>query len=239
MGCRIPLCSVYYIDMNELIALQVPFLQEELLPISSFISYCKDNGVDTDQEELEYFAREELLLPAVRVISGTVEYKKIFASFNEKDEWRHIFADDLSKFKVKALDPKRYFGVGSLHYGSQDWMEWYTEHDMIRYPSKEGYIPWSTFEVNRDDTEASIFGNDRERYINASELMYSKHQIFPLKDVKTYRTLMVRNAALFRTPNNGQRRGRKSVKCLQRAGRTSRSGRIQSHGTTSCTYWWK
>ena len=44
-----------------------PYRQEDLLSISSFISYCKDRGVDTSREQLEYYDRYNLLIPIAHV----------------------------------------------------------------------------------------------------------------------------------------------------------------------------
>ncbi len=194
--------------------LQTPFLQPDLLTVSSFTSYCRDNGILTDERELEYFDKERLLIPAARVLMGVVEYKRIYADFDGTKEWRYVFADDLDKFEVKKLDPKTYYDQGALvqsmpglgnvrgfHFGNDGWMDWYSERNMVTYPAKEGYLPWSKLR-NPDAPSGQMFGDDPKLYEEVSQLMYAKHQIYLLKLIQNRRTIKVKNEGLFRTPES-------------------------------------
>lgn len=190
--------------------LQTPFLQPDLLTLSSFITYCRDNNVLTDKEELEYYDQERLLVPAVRVLRGIVKFRKIYAEFNGQMEWRYVSPDDLDKFQYKKLDPKTYYDQGAIiksvpglrgkvkgfHYGNDGWLDWYLERDMVVYPATEGYKSWKTF------SGGPSFSADPKPFENVSELMYAKHQIYPLKYIKNRRTMSIKNKGLFRTPES-------------------------------------
>lgn len=221
--------------MSQLNRLQTPFLQPDLVTVSSFISYCRDNSVLTDKAELEYFDKEQLLVPAVRVLMGVVRYRHILADFDGREEWRFVYLEDLGKFKYKKLDPKTYYGRGALvqsvpglgevrgfHFGNDGWMDWYANHKMVRYPSNDGYIPWKRFQ--EPYKEGKPFGSNPKLYEEVSELMYAKHQIYPLKFIKNRRTLKVVNQGLFRTPEAWSKAGNMITKIYSEG---ESNGRLQ------------
>jgi hypothetical protein len=196
--------------------LQTPFLQPDLLTLSSFISYCRDNSVLTDKKELEYFDQERLLVPAARVLRGVVKYRSIYQLFDgaTEKEWRYVYVDDLKKFKYEKLDPKTYYDQGAImqsapgiglmrgfHFGNDGWLDWYLERDMVVYPAKEGYKPWKKF------SGGPSWSTNKKLFDDVSELMYAKHQIYPLQFIKNRRTLKVVNQGLFRTPEAWSKAG--------------------------------
>ena len=196
--------------------LQTPFLQPDLLTLGSFISYCRDNNVLTDKDELEYFDQERLLVPAARVLRGVVKYRSIYQLFEggTEKEWRYVYVEDLKKFKYEKLDPKVYYDQGAIvqsvpgigpirgfHFGNDGWLDWYLERDMVVYPTIEGYKPWKRF------SGGPSFSTDKKAFDDVSELMYAKHQIYPLQFLKNRRTLKVVNQGLFRTPEAWSKAG--------------------------------
>lgn len=196
--------------------LQTPFLQPDLLTLSSFISYCRDNNVLTDKSELEYFDQERLLVPAARVLRGIVKYRSIYQLFEggTEREWRYVYVEDLKKFKYEKLDPKIYYDQGAIvqsvpgigpirgfHFGNDGWLDWYLERDMVVYPATEGYKPWKRF------SGGGSFSTNKKAFDNVSELMYAKHQIYPLQFIKNRRTLKVVNQGLFKTPEAWSKAG--------------------------------
>ena len=94
--------------------LQTPFLQPDLLPVADFIRYCRENGVDTDEEELEYFDKESLLVPALRVQLGRVEFKSVYARFEGKKQWRKVAVEDIKQVNAEKIGVKTYYDQGAL-----------------------------------------------------------------------------------------------------------------------------
>lgn len=197
-------------NINQQNPLQTPFLQPDLLTLSSFISYCKDNGLKTDQDELEYYDKERLLVPAVRVLVGTVEFRKIYADFDKTGNkvWKYVWSHKLSEFDYEKLDPEYYYDRNALwlsapqkagksrgfQFGNDGWLDWYLEQSMVVYPAEEDYLPWKLFRGGRS------WSKDVSEFEHASELMYAKHQIYTLKIVQQSRTLTIKNQGLFKTP---------------------------------------
>ena len=197
--------------------LETAYLQPDLLPADSFVSYCRDNGFDTDLEELEYFDKQSLFIPTLRVRVGVVKYKRIFADFDGNKEWRHVYEDDLDKFAYEKIDPKTYYDRGALirsmpgiagkvrgfHYGDEGWLDWYSERDMVTHPATDGYIPWKKFEGGQS------FSLDPKPFEEVGYLLYAKHQMYPLKEVQKQRQLVVKNQGLFRTSEQWAKEGAK------------------------------
>lgn len=197
--------------------LGTPFRQPDLETVDAFIRYCRKHDVITDKKELEYFAKEGLLLPAVRVCVGILRFRNVFAEFEGSDGkvWKYVFEEDLANINYEKLDPKIYYDRGSLlksvwhegpqirgfHWGNDGWLDWYIERGMVKYPAKEEYRPWKEFEGGPSwSTDPSLFDD-------VSELMYARHQIFPLKFVKNRRSLTIKNEGLFRTTEGWTRAG--------------------------------
>jgi len=77
---------------NEKINLEIPINQKSyknLIQTPFFIKYCKENGLKIDKKILEELHRLNLIIPAVKIYNGISEYKKIYALFNNKKEWRY------------------------------------------------------------------------------------------------------------------------------------------------------
>lgn len=198
--------------------LQVPYLQPDLVTVDTFISYCRDSGVSTDEAELEYLHKEGLLIPAIRVLMGVVEYRRILAVFNGLEEWRYVYGEDLDKFRPKELDPRKYYGSGALvqsvpglgevrgfHFGNDGWLDWYLERKMVRYPAKDGYIAWVNF--GEPDKNGQMFGDDPKQFEQVSRLMYAKHQIYPLRLIKAQRIDVPQKRHVFKIPKGHPRAG--------------------------------
>lgn len=172
--------------------------------------------MDTDEEELEYYDKQSLLVPAVRVQRGRVEFKKVYARFDGKKQWRLVAVEDVPAVKPEKIGKKTYYDQGSLitsapidkvlggfHYGNDGWLDWYEKRGMVHYPADEEYRPWETFEGDRH------FATKPEGFNEVSEMMYSKLQIFPLKYTRDSRTITISNEALFRTPLEWKHAGQK------------------------------
>lgn len=191
------------------------YLQPDLLPASDFVGYCRENGVDTDEDELEFFDKRSIFIPTVRVRVGMVKFNKIFADFDGNKDWRFVDEEDIDKFEYEKIDPKTYYSQGSLirstpigeisgfHYGNDGWLDWYSERDMVINPAEVGYEPWEKFKGGE------TFSLDPKPFEEVGYLMYAKHQIHPLKEVKRQRQIVIKNEALYKSPEEWAKQGTK------------------------------
>jgi hypothetical protein len=153
-----------------------PFRPEELLSAGSFISYCRDNGINISKEELELFHKEGLFFPAVKVYRGVCEFKKIYAKFEKSEEWRYIYLKDVKKFMPKKIDPKKYYSSGSFHMGNANWLNYYEKNKMVEYPAMEKFKVWN-IKSHLD------FITNRKLIEKEYELFYDKIQLISLKSI--------------------------------------------------------
>ena len=162
--------------MKTFLSEQPSFRQQDLITISSFVSFARENSIDTSEPALEFLERVGLLLPTVRIDRGYVPFRKIFATFEGKNDWRYIIADDLSKFHYKKLDKQTYYSLGGISLAKPGCLDWHIDNNMIVYPAKLGW--------NKEyDVEASEYhyATDTENLGNSFEPLYMPYQIYILQ----------------------------------------------------------
>ena len=123
--------------------LQVPFRERDLLTTDAFIRYCNDYGIKTDRDELEYFEKDALLLPAIRVFLGVAEFKRVLAGVTGggKQEWRYIPKEvarkAMSRRRGHKVDRRTYYSYGTLILGKPGWLKRYRRMGLVSVPCKE------------------------------------------------------------------------------------------------------
>jgi hypothetical protein len=177
--------------------LQVPLREKDLLTTDAFIRYCNDYRVTTDRAELEYFEKEVLLLPAVRIYLGLVEFKKVLADFDGKEAWRYVYRRDVQKMKVKhdvkAVDRRVYYSSGALCMGEPGWLSLYMKRGLVKHPAKQRtFQPWEYYK-----RAPQRYTTDPKTLENAAEALYSKLQLYTLKAVQWGRRLLIKNEMMF------------------------------------------
>lgn len=153
------------------------YRQRHLLTTSDFVRYCEDNGVRMTPNTLEDIHCRGLLVPAIRLLRGVIPYRKIYAVFNGKMEWRYVSPDGVNKFTPEKIEKRKYWSEGSIYKDSEDhWLDWYADRGMVKIPAKEPFIdqqlytgPWITPKLK--DVSSRF------------EYLYDQHQIFALKRI--------------------------------------------------------
>ncbi|MFC1799478.1 hypothetical protein ACFL2Z_01000 [Candidatus Eisenbacteria bacterium] len=177
-------------------SLQPPFRQRNLLTVSAFIRHCSKHGIRVTADELEYFEKEGLLFPAVRVHPGVIAFRRVLADFKGRgvEEWRYVLADQLAavrrKWDVKKVERQKYYGRGGLHTGEDGWLDWHLERDMVIDPAREQFRPWKSYEnrghyVRNPDDLAGVY-----------EAFYCPLQMYPLNFVQSRRVVRITNENL-------------------------------------------
>lgn len=165
---------------NKTYNLQSPFREAGLITASSFVSYCKDNGLYTSKEELEQFHKEGLLYPAIKVYRGICKSKNIYAKFGNDFEWGFVNPDDVKKFKPQKIDPKNYYSSGSFSIRT-GWLEYYKENKMVEYPASQKFKTWNKKQYPLFITNYKLIEKDYEFF-------YDKTQLLSLKVINHERT---------------------------------------------------
>lgn len=170
-----------------------PYRPDDLITLSSFINYCKDRGVETSREQLEYYDQYNLLIPVALVNHGIVEFRKVLGDFEGKEEWRFTPSDGFDASKYKETEEQLYYAPGGLHIGftdpitGKDWLTLYEEDGMVRYPWKEEFRPWKEYQ-GKETSE--YFVKSPDDIGDDYEIFYSKDQVFALKEI--HRTINIK-----------------------------------------------
>lgn len=150
---------------------------DDLLFLSSFIDYCKDNGIrNIDKDTLERLHKEKIVFPALKVYKGVAEFRKIYTEMSGEKDWRFIYPDDIKKFKVIKKDKKKYYSTAGI---SVSMIEEYKKVKRIEDPSEHSFKPWKT------KTYAEFY-TSYKKLQNQYEFIYDKKQILAIKIALPY-----------------------------------------------------
>ena len=154
------------------ISTQSPFRQSTLATKSSFVSYCDKNNLRINEKKLQEWHRQKLLYPAVRLFLGIVEYTRIYAHYQEKDQWLWIFPQDINKFQVQKVDPEKWYDVESL-WMNENWLDrWHAnEYD---FPATQKFFNWKERHHGGWTTNKKLMDGHYE-------LLYDERQMLAVK----------------------------------------------------------
>lgn len=198
--CGGKIFSVITMNMNQSAdlsirqILKVPYGVWDLMSVSSFIPYCERNGLNTSREELEYFDKTGLMLPAVLFRHPIEEFRKIYAKFDGKDEleWRFVYHDALDEFTPQDFEKEPFFRYSGISLRNKKAVQFYEELGLLFDPSAQAYLPWKTFVPK---SHKFSHNSDDVRMITPC---YSRWQFHTLRFIKNNRQITVRNASLFK-----------------------------------------
>jgi hypothetical protein len=173
--------------------LQPPFRQQDLLDVSSFISYCADRGITTSERQLEYYEKKNLLLPAMRVYPGYVAYRRVQVRVDNKWRWQFCFPKDVKKLECKRIDRRTYYADGTFLMGEKSWLDRCKKNGMVLYPSQCRFRKWKYYRGPRPRRHRYSARIPPVKY----EAFYSRYQVFPLKLIQRGLTIRFVDEALF------------------------------------------
>jgi len=158
---------------------QVPINPQSLLTLSSFTSYCSDNGLRISAKELEHLHKEGLFYPALKIYRGIAVSKKILINKDGADSWVYVDQEDIDKFKIIKTDPKNYYSTNGFFMSGDNWLKYYEENKMIEKPADIKFKPWT-------EMSTALFVTDIKKTNKSYEFFYSKQQFLALKIVNRY-----------------------------------------------------
>lgn len=159
---------------------QEMYLQNPPLKTDKFIDYCKKRGVNTTEEELEFFEKEKLLFPIVRIDRPVGEEERIkFKKTDGKEYWR-LAKDGLQdgetkieRHKIKFYSTYDVFKediIGKYH---KDLLKNWLEEGNLFDPSTKDFKNWDSF-----------IGEELEQEKEKIISFYSSFQIYWLEILK-------------------------------------------------------
>ena len=148
------------------------------LTVSSFVSHCRDLNVGVDEDQLEYFEKERVLLPVARILQPD-EFPK--AQAKQKQNWYysdvHIEGwDDLVRLLYGYGIDRRLLPGPLLDEQLIHPLDWEFEHGnrYLMQPAAEGFRPWDTYFVEVED----LSGNKHHK--RTIETYYHYWQVYPV-----------------------------------------------------------
>lgn len=152
-----------------------PYVDEDLLSVERFVSYCKDRGLNITIKFLEYLHKESLVYPILRINPWINKFKKIKIDWSEK----YVHIEDLDNFKYQKVSNKTYYSLSGFFYWQEGFLNFYKENRMLEYPIKDKkFIVWENYKVWSRDFLESMWSIKNYRI-----LLYSKKQIYLINEI--------------------------------------------------------
>jgi hypothetical protein len=184
--------------------MQAPFGPRDLLRADQFVRYCTDRGILTDRDQLEFYDKHDLIVPAVRISHGYVPQRRILIPDGGKLEWRFIFASDLATFSPREVDPHTYYDFDTISTRPPDWVARYEEIGRLIYPSRQTFLPRSVPLLLRGDDYPTSLEDLGEQH----EDFYARNQCFALREVQSRMVVEVRDQTLLMDDESWVKAGR-------------------------------
>ena len=142
-----------------------PYRPENLMTVSKFITYCKDRGIKIKKEDLEFFDKKNLVVPAVGV------YKPIIKERNSEGKSIYKFGGIAS---IVTTEHFNYFGFDAKGYGEKRISQKENSDACLSFqPALQTFTPWKKYKDTEVDSAKRK--NDLGKCV---ELFYSPEQIF-------------------------------------------------------------
>ncbi len=122
------------------------YLQNSPMTTDKFIEYCKNLGIQTSKKELEYFEKEKLLFPIVRIERPVGEEERIkFKKDDGKEYWRPA-KNGLQKgeTEIEQYKVKFYFSYGFSEHDKNLLLNWVQDGNLFD-PSTKDFQSWNNF----------------------------------------------------------------------------------------------
>lgn len=185
---------------NKRSDLRLYFRPEDLYPVSSFISYCKDFGLKISEEELEYYDRNNLLLPAIWVNPGYAKFIKAFDK--KKSKQVYIYPESLDEPNFTNPEKQTYYSSGGFNIDrSGDWLQGYIDEGLTFLPHKTTFKDWSSF------TKQKHFVKDKSLVENTYIPFYSATQVYHLWFLVNNLQVSFKNDSIFSDKTVWTKRG--------------------------------
>jgi len=164
------------------------YLQNPPLETKIFIRFCKKRGIITNEEELEFFEKEKLLYPIIRIERPIEKEERIIFKKDEREFWRP------AKFGLqegeKEIDRKEvtFYSLYRFDENSKDLLSNWIEKGNLFDPSTKSFQEWKTFkgkelQYNRHKI-VSLYSSFQIYWLNILKKAYSFNINFGGKNIK-------------------------------------------------------
>ncbi|OGF65712.1 MAG: hypothetical protein A2Y62_10395 [Candidatus Fischerbacteria bacterium RBG_13_37_8] len=157
------------------------YLQNYPLPAEKFKDFCKKRSIEISEKELEYYEKEQLLYPLLRIERPIIETPKI--KFKDKEGVPRITTEEYSfqegEIILERFIERRYYDIPwEITQFENEWLLQLLDSDYIWGAPEKSFQEWSSFKG--------------ERLQNGSQKIltyYSSYHIYWLQELKKWFTL--------------------------------------------------
>lgn len=130
------------------------YLQNPPLKTKDFIDFCKKRGIETNESELEFFEKEGLLYPIIRIDRPIGEEERVRFKKDGREFWRPAhFGLNEGEIELKRYKVKYYLSYGFSKEYNQYLLDWIEEGNLFD-PSTKPFKKWSSFKGEKLDHES-------------------------------------------------------------------------------------
>jgi len=147
------------------------YLQNPPMKTDEFIEFCKKLGLKTTKDELEYFEKEKLLFPILRIERPVGEEERIKLKKEDGRKYSRLASEGLQEgeTEIEQYKEKYYSSYGFSEYHKDLLINWVQE-GILYYPSTKEFQSWNNF-------LGEELENGRQKIIS----FYSSFQVFWLE----------------------------------------------------------
>lgn len=122
------------------------YLQNIPLNVEQFIQYCGKRGIATTEKELEFFEREGLFNPIIRIVRPIGKKEIIIFTKDDGNRYSRPLEDGLRTGEKEIGTDKQYY-YSSYRFSSvyKDLLLGWIEKEVMYDPSLKPFQPWSSF----------------------------------------------------------------------------------------------
>jgi len=131
--------------LNDFIEKEM-YLQNPPMTTDKFIQFCKKRGIQTTKEELEFFEREKLFFPIIRIDRPIEEEERIkFKKDDGKEYWRQASHGlQEGETEIERYSVKLYSRYDVFSYHKDLLLNWLEEGNLFD-PAIRDFQSWDTF----------------------------------------------------------------------------------------------
>lgn len=118
------------------------FFQRTMLEASRFVDYCKKRGIDISKKRLEKFEELEIFFPMLRIEHPEIQIKRRTIKDENGLEETYEFGR-LQEGETWDAELSKYYSA--CNYGNKEFVDSWIEENLIYFPTKETFQPWSNY----------------------------------------------------------------------------------------------
>jgi hypothetical protein len=150
------------------------YQQNSLFTVKEFIDFCRKRGIDTNENELEFFEKEGILYPLIRIDRPIGEDEGIIFTDKDGNQFSRPAIDGLNEGEVKIRKENiQYYSSYDFNNRNKKLLLEWVKEGILFDPSTRPFQEWSSF-------KGDLLRFEDNKIIS----LYISYQIFMLDIIK-------------------------------------------------------